>query len=62
MGVQSQGIVLGPRMSMEGLIWVSRALVGCGVPEMGNEGFGRYGGSDGHGWVGMGVEGVIELT
>ena len=29
---------------------------------MGNEGFGRYGGSDGHGWVGMGVEGVLELT
>ena len=24
---------------MEGLIWVSRALVGCGVPEMGVRGF-----------------------
>ena len=27
------------RMGMEGLIWVSRALVSCGVPEMGARGF-----------------------
>ena len=47
---------------VEGLKWVWTALGGCGGPEMGNEGFGRYGGSDGHGWVGMGVEGVLELT
>ena len=27
------------RMGMEGLIWVSRALVRCGGPEMGARGF-----------------------
>ena len=34
-GIQGQGIVWGLRMSMGCLIWVSRALIGCGGPEMG---------------------------
>ena len=38
-GVKGYGIVWMERMSMEGLIWVSRALVRCGGPEMGARGF-----------------------
>ena len=34
-GIQGQGIVWGPRMSMGCVIWVSRALLGCGGPKMG---------------------------
>ena len=39
MGAKGQGIVWGPRMGMEGLVWVRRALVGFGVPEMDVKGF-----------------------
>ena len=41
-------------MGLEGLKWVQRALGGCGGPEIGIEGFGRYGGaSDVCEWVGI---------
>ena len=42
-------------VDVESLSWVCRALGGCEGPEMGIEGFGRYGGSQ------MGMEGVRKL-